>query len=105
MNDDKLIINGCTYIKQTTEPVKRIRKRFYIDDNNSVMAFLNNDFGIVTGFCGYRSQAMNAAELFNGEIIISKEDFERLVKNAVRDFDKSLSVKQFMFLFIEELFK
>ncbi len=93
MNKHKLTINGVTYVPETTEPAKRERQTFYVHEDTRIVSNIKS-WGSIT-----------CTELFDGEIIISKEDFERLVKNAVRDFDKSLSVKQFMFLFIEELFK
>lgn len=73
MNHDKLIINGCVYIKETTEPVKRERERYLVKGDN-LLALWKGDrfsFGRVGYACG---DAPNASELFVGEIIISQKD-------------------------------
>lgn len=72
MNADKLIINGCVYIKETTEPVKRERKRFFITKQERYCYTIESGMDEnLFGESGYKT-----AELFDGEIIISKEDFD-----------------------------
>ncbi len=79
--EDKLIINGITYVRETTEPVKRERRKFYISIDDHTMCY----------------------ELFDGEIIISREHFENVANDIIlRNFNIDTTT---VILLRDELFK
>jgi hypothetical protein len=88
---DQLTINGCVYVKQTTEPVNRERQTFYV----------HKDLGVVSHTKSWGS--INCTELFPGDIVISKWDFDAA---SIKVMSQYLCTPQAVINFLrEELFK
>jgi hypothetical protein len=90
MNHEPLIINGIRYIPETTEPVKqerpsRLRRRIYLNGDNFMCAITDpmRDGRMFTKLS--HDDGYNMVEFYDGEIIISKEDFDRADRKCFVD--------------------
>jgi hypothetical protein len=79
------IINGIRYVPETTEPVKRERKQYLIKDNGDVLAIWQGNKFLYGGHAYFVGDTYNASELFDGDIVISKDDFDRADRKCFID--------------------
>ncbi len=90
-------------IKQTNETLKKARQRYYINDKHEILAVSDPLFHCI-GKAGYSVyDGFNSIEIFDGEIIISKEDFDNAVAKLGKE--NAFHLSQWPALIKEELFK
>jgi hypothetical protein len=101
---NEIVVDGVTYVKKVTEAPKRGRKKYFINNNNEVLAFTSD--GLVIGSVGfYVGSPLNASELFDGDIVISKEEFDLAVYSLDFHIPAGTYLQELIKKLKQELFK
>lgn len=110
---DEIVIDGVTYVKKTTEPVKRERKKWFLGFGYA--RDKNLDYGKISAFFYKEDPRKKGGTLYNvgewydvvefrdGDIVISKEDFD-LAINKIKA-EQTFHMSEWPAFIKQELFK